>query len=136
VNEEQTRPEDQLVALQQKFDETSAALAETRRQLESVERRQKIDQALIEADTVDLEAARLLTEVAVGLMDDGDVQSAVDELRRRKPYLFRRSAPPGGAMSARPRPGAPAQDAAEQAAVTGNRRDLLRYLRTRRTQRN
>lgn len=89
---------------------------------------------------MDLEAARLLTEVAVGLMDDADVQTAVDELRRRKPFLFRH--PPGrdtGSASAispkARRTAAPAQDAARDAAATGNRRDLLRYLRTRRSKR-
>ena len=135
MTDEQPNPETQLVELQAKFDETSAALVETRKQLEAIERRQKIDQALIEADAVDLESARLLTEVAVGLMDEADVQSAVDELRRRKPFLFRRREPAGGAMSPRPRHGAPAAQAAEQAAATGNRRDLLRYLRTRRSRR-
>ena len=145
MTSESNSPETQLAELEAKFHETQSALAETRKQLEAAERRQKIDQALLEADTVDLETARLLTEVAVGLMSDGDVQQAVDELRRRKPYLFRHrwagraisggGAIGGGAMAARSRPGAPAEEAAETAAQTGNRRDLLRYLRTRRNQR-
>jgi len=123
--------------LQRKFDETQATLLETRKQLEAAERRQKIDQALVEADAVDLESARLLTEVAVGLMDAQDVRAVVEELRRRKPFLFRRA--PGrqvGAMSPKPRhASAPADEAARDAAASGNRRDLLRYLRARRNRR-
>ena len=141
MSDEQNKPDDTLAELQRKFDEAQAALVETRKQLETVERRQKIDAALVEADAVDLESARLLTEVAVGLMDDADVQTAVDDLRRRKPFLFRRSpgreVGVGGAMSPRPRrANAPAEDAARDAAATGNRRDLLRYLRMRRCKQN
>ena len=62
---------------------------------------------------------------------------AVSDLRRRCPYLFRPTvseARSGGAMSARPRTNGRrnADDAAERAAATGDRRDLLRYLRMRR----
>lgn len=130
---EQPPADPRLAELQARFDQAQSALDETRNQLASLERRQEIDRALVEADAVDLEAARLLTEVAVGVMDKQDVQTAVDELKRRKPFLFRRTAPREGAMSPKPRrPVSPAEDAAGEAAASGNRRDLLRYLRLRR----
>ncbi len=129
--------EQKLTELQSKYDQAQSALEETRKQLETTERRQEIDRALMEADTIDLEAARLLTQVAIGVMDEADVKAAVGELRKNKPYLFRRTAVAGGGvMAARPRsnPGAALTDAAHCAAASGDRRDLLRYLRLRRKQ--
>jgi hypothetical protein len=85
---------------------------------------------------VDVEVARLLTQAAVEAMEQPDVAAAIDELRRRKPYLFRqRRRPEASAMPARSHTAAGASranDAAEAAAATGDRRDLLRYLRLRR----
>ena len=126
--------EQKLHALQQHFDELQQDLARTRGDLESVERRQRIDQLLIESEAIDLEAARLLTESALEQMDDADVAEAVEELRSRKPYLFRRRGSAlGGGMSPRPRHGnGQLDDAASCAATSGDRRDLLRYLRLRR----
>jgi hypothetical protein len=101
----------------------------------ALERRERIDTLLTEADAVDLEAARLLTEVAVSAMDEPDVALAVADLRRHKPYLFDH----GGvglpsAMGPREPESSPdpAADAADQARTSGDRRDLLRYLRLRR----
>jgi len=125
--------EQRLRDLESKFDEAQRALDQTREQLDAIERRRRIDQSLIESEAIDLEAARLLTEAAVEQMDEADVDAAVTELKRRKPYLFRRSVGTGGGMSPKPRRnGSSVDDAAETAAVSGNRRDLLRYLRLRR----
>ena len=87
-----------------------------------------------EADAIDIESARLLTEMAVASMDAPDVEAAVAELRSRKPRLFRSSQPRAFAQSA-VEDGAvdePIAQAAADAHATGNRRDLLRYLRLRR----
>lgn len=130
--------EQQLAELRTKFDDARQELDETRRQLDDTERRRRIDQLLVASDAIDLDAARLLTEAAVETMDDADVDAAVAELRRTKPYLFAgssgTSAAGGGTMSPRPRGGDRSQveTAAEAAASSGNRRDLLRYLRMRR----
>ncbi|MBI1370303.1 MAG: hypothetical protein GC162_16840 [Planctomycetes bacterium] len=116
-------------------DELRRSLEATREQMEAVERRQRIDALLVEADAIDLEAARLLTEAAVMQMDEADVEEAVRELRQKKPYLFRTptARPAGGTLSPRPRRnGRGLNDAAETAALSGDRRDLLRYLRMRR----
>lgn len=117
--------------------ELEAALAEldqAREAIDAVERRSRIDQLLIEADAIDLEAARLLAAAAVESMDDPDVAVAVEELRQRKPYLFRRQT--RGPSSMGPRltgTRSSLDDAADTAASTGDRRDLLRYLRLRRS---
>lgn len=113
--------------LQTQLDEARATIA-------ALERRQRIDDLLREADAIDLEAARLLTELAVSRMDEPDVALAVRDLRRHKPYLFRAASPTGG-MPARHEEGVsdPAEDAAQDAAASGDRRDLLRYLRLKRT---
>ena len=113
-------------------------LAEARQTIDAAERARIIDRELAAAGAVDHEVASLLTEMSVRVMDKPDVALAVRDLRRRKPFLFRRdgvSAPAGAsAMSASPRASAPSssQDAAEEARTTGDRRALLRYLRARR----
>ncbi|MEX0886049.1 MAG: hypothetical protein WD009_06380 [Phycisphaeraceae bacterium] len=114
-------------------------LVEARRTIERLERRARIDALLTESEAVDLEAARLLTECAVEQMDEPDVSAAVEELRRHRPYLFRRrvggvgGVGGAGVMAAREEEdGGAATHAAAEAAASGDRRDLLRYLRLRR----
>lgn len=123
---------------EQQLEDMSRQLIEARSQLDasqetitSLERRQKIDALLNESEAIDLEAARLLTEISVSQMDEPDVSAAVKELQRQKPYLFRHSSTTS-AMG--PRVEAPDAQAAaaERAAATGDRRDLLDYLRIRR----
>ncbi len=122
-------------ALRDRLSEAESALAQAREALDAAERRHQIDLLLIESETVDLESARLLTELALGQMPERDVATAVGELRRRKPFLFRSrrgGAMAGAAMSAAATAGDPAEEAAEEAARTGDRGALLRYLRARR----
>lgn len=146
-------PEHRVSALEAKVSELSSTLAQTREALDSAERRHKIDLALVEADTLDLETARLLTELAVQQMDSADITLAISDLKRRKSFLFRapgspnptpppppppsgRSAiRPSGVMGARepaPQPPSPLAGAATEALATGDRAALLRYLRARR----
>jgi hypothetical protein len=135
------------------MDVTAARVAELEGAIAQLERRAQVDALLIEADAIDLEAARLLTEAALAAMDEPDVRLAVAELRRVRPYLFtngtfsaaRRGGGAGAAgaasaLGAKPqaRPGAAGairevHDAAAEAQSTGDRTDLLRYLRLRRT---
>lgn len=115
-----------------------AELASTREALEASERRRQIDLALSDSDAVDVEVARLLTEAAVAQMDEPDVALAVEELRARKPFLFRGGAGGVGARGPGLRPltetggGGGLEGLAEEARQTGDRRALLRYLRQRR----
>lgn len=120
-----------------KLQELQGLLAQTREALDAVERTHRIDLALIEAQAIDLESARLLTELAVSQMDEPDVAAAVAELARRKPFLFRaRPARHSAATSAHAMspPGAALLEA-QEAARAGDRRALLRYLEQRRAER-
>ncbi|MEO0514586.1 MAG: hypothetical protein AAF086_04745 [Planctomycetota bacterium] len=128
--------EQQLNELRDRFTQLQTQLDSSQDTITSLERRQKIDALLTDSDAIDLEAARLLTEISVSQMDEPDVSTAVNDLRRQKPYLFRhRPRVNDSVMAPRVTPGAvlPAeQDAAQRAAATGDRRDLLDYLRLRR----
>ncbi len=113
----------------------SAELNAAKETIRLLERRQKIDALLAQSDTIDLHAARLLTEAAVQEMDEPDLKLAIDDLRRHKPYLFRQREPGPAAMparSTRPVPQRAADLAAQRAIQTGNRLDLMKYLRARR----
>lgn len=130
-------------ALAARIAELERLLAEARAAIDVVERRHRIDLALIESGAHDLETARLLTELAVASMEAPDVDAAVADLRRAKPFLFRAApiappaaaahAPDAGAMGGAPlEPAGAAARAADEAARTGSRAALLRYLRERR----
>ncbi len=128
--------EERVLQLENELAELEQTLSETRAALDDAERRHEIDRQLVEADAVDLETARLLTEASVGQMGEGDVSEAVSELKRTKPFLFKRAArAQASAMSGALECGRcdELQDAAENARATGDRRTLLRYLRLRRT---
>ena len=127
--------EQQLDQARSELEQLQQQFGESQETIHSLERRQKIDALLADAETIDLEAARLLTEVTVQNMDDEDVAAAVDDLRRHKPYLFRhRQHTMASAMPARllTTQNDHAQQAAERAVSSGDRRDLLHYLRLRR----
>lgn len=133
--------EQQLEAMQSRLVSLEQDLATSRETVDQLERRRQIDARLTEADAIDLEAARLLTEVAIQQMDEPDVKLAVDDLRRHKPYLFGHdghddpaSMPPRHDHDGHDPAELAAHHAAESAARTGDRRDLLRYLRLKRTQ--
>lgn len=116
-------------------------LLEQEQHIATLERRKQLDETLLQADAIDLEAARALANIAIEQMQQPDIAQAVAELRRTKPYLFRQQVQPGrrssGAMSARDAaaesPAAAAiTNAATDALESGKRIDLLRYLRLRR----
>jgi hypothetical protein len=105
-------------------------LAQAREALDQAERRHMIELELLKAEALDLETARLLTEVAVAGLPDPDIAGAVADLRRRKPFLFRRRTSPS-AMSQAGESDA-LESLARQARESGDTRSLLRYLRARR----
>lgn len=121
-----------------RIDSLERALRETRTLLDRAERSRALDAALAGSGAVDLETARLLAERAIDAQECATPAAAVASLRQRKPFLFRRAqrsepAHPGSAMSARPREDdAALATAAADAAHTGGRDALLRYLRLRR----
>lgn len=125
-------------ALVRELAQTENALSEAREALDQAERRHQIDLLLIESEAIDMESARLLTELYANQSEGSDIASAIEKLKQSKPFLFRPSLSPRGvpgpAMSAASAAsGGPLADAAEEAARTGDRSALLRYLRARRT---
>lgn len=114
--------------------EVEDVLEHTRGALVSAERARRIDLALMRAGAVDLDAARLIAEASISDEEGVDIEAVVAELRRGKPFLFRsRRARAGSAMGRRPvQAGNSLDDAAREAAASGERGALLRYLRARR----
>jgi len=144
-NTDPTQPEDQqpsehqqVETLKEQIIQLEAQLAEAQRTIAHTQRRAEIERELTAARAVDLETATLLTEAAIAEMDQPDVAIAVRELASRKPFLFaahRAAGPAGVSMSP-----APTDDKhhavnsiAQRARVSGDRAELLRYLRARRT---
>ncbi|MEL7472770.1 MAG: hypothetical protein AAGK04_05570 [Planctomycetota bacterium] len=144
--------EDRLTRLEEELREAKSSLEMAREELESSERRRSIDSALIEADVIDLETARLLVERAIdassmagGSNGEGamaDVPGTVRRVRHEKPFLFHGHvgmrggglAGFGGAASLEPSgDGDGLMALATQARATGDRQLLLRYLRARRS---
>lgn len=131
--------EQQLHDTQQELQALSTQLAEAQAGLAKLERSRTLDALLHEAEAIDLEAARALVEPQLDA-DDSPlvVAQLVTDLRRRKPYLFRHHAEAAFADAMAPHAD-PAEEqdplhaSAERALETGRRRDLLAYLRLRRT---
>lgn len=115
-----------------------------REKIRESEARRHIQRLLMEAQTIDVDACTLLAEAALKQgasalekLGDRAIARVVDDLRRQKPALFRsapraRASAMGGVFE---RPESPIAGAAEEAARTGSRTDLLRYLRLRRARR-
>ncbi|MEC9372665.1 MAG: hypothetical protein VYC34_02435 [Planctomycetota bacterium] len=118
-----------------KISELEEALSTAQSALERSERSRSLEVALLQAETIDLETARLVSESVLEQMKEGDAAAAVAEVKRRKPHLFRQKAPsPSAAMSpAAEGEGGALRAAAEQAAASGDRTSVLRYLRLKRT---
>lgn len=130
--------EQQLQETQQQLQALQSRLAEAQASASRLEQRQRVDALLVDAGAIDLDAARTLAEHAMGKCDDPahdppDPAAVVAGLARQKPYLFRRvDRAAGGLMSPRFDDASPLEAAAERAVETGDRRDLLAYLRLRR----
>ncbi len=128
--------EEQIETLRLEIAELESALTQARESLMHAERRGEIDRELTAAKAVDLETARLLTEAVVAEMDEPDVAAAVRELCERKPFLFGCSKRSAGGVSMSPAPQRSVPDSlgamAHTARSTGDRAELLRYLRARR----
>ncbi|MEQ9460929.1 MAG: hypothetical protein RIG82_08265 [Phycisphaeraceae bacterium] len=125
--------EDRMAEIERERDALRSRLESTKAAMTRLERRTRIDDLLAGTEVVDLEAARLLTEAAVEQMDEEDLDLAVEDLRKHRPYLFReRMVDAGmGVMGEEPETGDVV--AARKARASGHRRDLLAYLRLRRS---
>ncbi len=127
------RAESKVNDLTDRLAQSESSLEQARHTIDAVELRRTIEHDLVEADAIDLETATILTQAALETMDEPDAAVAIQDLRRRKPFLFRSQSNRPSAMSALSRPGQGAlDDVAESARRSGDRRELLRYLRMKR----
>lgn len=133
--------EEALSAAKERIAALEGELAQANESVKQVERRGQIDLELTAAKAVDLETARLLTEATISQMDEPDVSVAVRELCDRKPFLFAgdRQGVHVGGVSMGPGYSSGVGDGshelesiASQARSSGDRGELLRYLRVRR----
>lgn len=120
--------------LEAKVAELEAALAASRAEAAGAALRTEIEHELVSAGAIDLEITVPLVERIVEEMGEPDVGKAVREVRTNKGFLFRS---PGGVKSESmageaARGGVGLEDLASDARSSGDRGDLLRYLRARR----
>jgi hypothetical protein len=94
---------------------------------------------LAAAGAVDLETAALIAKARVEGEGKADLDGVIEQLRKEKQYLFAEQA--SGGMRAKRTAGAKdrvqssqmvLEKAAKEAAVTGSRTDLQKYLKLRR----
>ena len=117
--------------------EKNRTLQEQRQRISDMQRQRHIDELLMESEAIDLETTRLLTELALSEMEEPDVEQAISQLCRRKPFLFRQTARGAAALSPKAENDQTSltrsmERAAAEAHSSGNRMALLRYLRLRR----
>lgn len=97
---EAASPEDDLSihvrALRNEVSSLQGALHEAKETITYLEDRQRIDALLSAADTIDIEASRLLTMATLASMDEPDIEAAVASVREHKPYLFPRASDEAG----------------------------------------
>lgn len=136
LREEKRALEAEVRALESRAAGLEADLAEARAGVERAERRAEIEHALIEAGAIDLEITAPLVEQAVLAMEEPDIAKAVREVKAGKGFLFRAPSPAGirsAAMAGQPAAGGSGlEEMASAARSSGDRGDLLRYLRARR----
>ena len=126
-----------LEDLKQELTEKNKRLQENQQLINDMEHRQIIDELLVDSQAIDLDATRLLTEMALTEMEEPDIQQAVVDLRNRKPLLFRTaqtvaaSLGPKGETYGQQQP-RQLEKAATEAHYTGSRTSLMHYLRLRR----
>ncbi len=121
--------EARIEELAQRIDELEEQLARAREACSANDAEDEIASLLADARAVDDEAVRLLLE---HIMQEEGVGAAegLRMLRRDKPFLFSRSR--AGAMGTRSFDTDPLEELARCARASGDRRDLMAYLRTRR----
>lgn len=134
--------EEKLAACEAKVSALETELSSANEAVVSTQRRGDIERELTAARAVDLETACLLTEATIGEMDEPDVAVAVRELKARKPFLFSSGTHSthmgngnrGSSMSAQSSHsmGDGLGQMASSARMSGDRNELLRYLRARR----
>lgn len=109
-------------------------VSQLRNALTRAEQRLDLERRLRRAGAIDPETAAVIAE-SIHRGDTPDAEQTVETLRRDKPFLFTRTTRAGWGMA--PEPAARTErdeieSLAESARTTGDRRQLLDYLRRRR----
>ena len=118
--------------------ELEAQLARANEKLTAQETTQRAETALLRSGAIDLETTLLLVERELADAPDLDIDAAVASVRQRKPFLFG-SAPAGDLGSGQSIAAAPVSEEerlvglADAALQSGDRGDVLRFLRARRS---
>lgn len=135
--EESERAESERISeLEHEVTTLRAELANAKADVERAGRRADIERELAAAGAIDLEITTPLVEEVLAGMEEPDVSKAVREVRGGKGFLFRGSA--GGGVLSEAMAGERSaavnglDDLAGDARESGDRSDLLRYLRARR----
>ncbi|NLH16360.1 MAG: hypothetical protein GX455_07265 [Phycisphaerae bacterium] len=132
-------------AAEQQAEELSQTVEQLRRehrqlaeQLQATRNEEELSKRLTAAGVTDIEVGVLLARKR--MEEDGDLDDAIERLRKDKPYLFatglrQTSAAPKKTAGARERTGTSPTiaQAAQQAAASGRRSDVHEYMRVRRT---
>ncbi len=117
--------------------EANEKIARMSRDLDELQREQKLTHKLAAAGAIDLETAVLVAKARLEGQTGADLDGCVAQLRKEKAYLFggpteatapRRTAPVKDRMPASP---TALEQAAQKAAQTGSRADLHHYLKLR-----
>jgi C4-type Zn-finger protein len=119
--------------------QAESRLRETAEQLQGLQIEQKLMHKLAAAGVVDLEAAVLIAKARVEGKEKADLDDVIEQLKKEKQYLFAGRTEAGMAAKRTTVVKDRVQNsqtvlekAAKEAATTGNRTDLQRYLKLRR----
>ena len=131
--------EKKIEALAEQLAQAESQASEMAEHLQTLQIEQELIRKLAAAGAVDLETAVLIAKARVGGEEKADLDGVIEQLRKEKQYLF--SGQTGGGMTAKKTAGAKdrmqnsqavLEKAAKEAAVTGSRADLQKYLKLRR----
>jgi uncharacterized protein YhaN len=132
--------EKKVEALAEQLSQAQSQVCEMAEQLKSLQIEQKLMRKLAAAGAVDLETALLIAKAVVEGKEKADLDGVVEQLRKEKQYLFAGQTSIG--MTAKRTAGAKdrvqnsqtvLEKAAKEAAITGSRTDLQKYLKLRRS---
>ena len=122
----------------QQLAEANQKIAQMSQDLDELQLEQKLTHKLAAAGALDLETAVLVAKARINGTAPGDIDGCLAQLRKEKAYLFGPAAPTSvsrrtaGAKDRTTASPTTLEQAAAQAARTGSRADLHRYLKLRR----
>lgn len=126
------RAEQEGEQLKARLDELDAQFQHQQAESQRQSQRLELERLLTQSGAVDVETAAMLAQQRLE-SEDAAIAEIVSDLKKHKPFLFVRPlAAPVMAGASDAHPGGPLDDAAETARRTGDRNQVLRYLRLRR----